>query len=392
MQGFDRIFRGLASGAAVAVLAAAVSAPALGQTAPIPTSATLVAPTLPRPVALTVTWPKVSEVERLDGNGVSFYGGVASIDGSDQYGLSVLTFDPFQSSVRATYIDAWALNAPNAASCSLTFRAVERALTQEQANALAPELATAELQTIQRDHPDLVKSGDRTREGTDVSRVVDRFSWDQNGVRFDGLSKSWVFVRLGHAYYVNKICLSQTGMGDLVVMDQLIGLNYRAGDAAAPTPGDVVPENPPAPRRLIYLPPPVGNIAVRDQDQQALESQTLGNGDPALAPAPAPPPAAAPEAVPTPTPALPMAAPVVAAPAPAPPIRRTSTTTPVQPPRAAPAPVAPAPAPAPAEAPPPAQPTFVGSPAPVPAAPAPTPDQTAAKSLTRSLNAGPPAP
>ncbi|QTC89713.1 hypothetical protein [Brevundimonas goettingensis] len=73
-----------------------------------------------------MTWPKVFEIERRDGNGVSFYGGVATIDGSDQYGLSVLNFDPFQSRVRATYIDAWALNAPNAASCSLTFRAVER--------------------------------------------------------------------------------------------------------------------------------------------------------------------------------------------------------------------------------------------------------------------------
>jgi len=362
MLGFDRIFRGLASGAAVAVLAAAstsaMARTAAAQTSSTQTSSALTAPTLPRPVALAVTWPKVSEVERLDGNGVSFYGGVASIDGSDQYGLSVLTFDPFQSMVRATYIDAWALTAPNPASCSLTFRAVDRPLTQEQANAMVPELATVELRTIEKDHPDLVKAGDRTREGTDVIRVVDRFSWGgaDGAAKFDGLSRSWVFVRLGRAYYVNKICLSQTGMGDLVVMDQLIGLNYRTGDAPAPTPGDVVPENPPPSRPLVRLPPPVGNIVARDQDRQALESQTLDGGvEAATAPARAADPGPAP-ARETPAPAAVVTPPL------------------------APAPATASPAPA-----------FVASPAPGSVAPVPTPDQTVARSLTQSLNGGPPA-
>jgi hypothetical protein len=207
-----------------------------------------------------VTWPKVAEVDRRDGNGVSFYGGVATIDGSDQYGLSLLAFDPFQSRVRATYIDAWALNAPNAASCSVTFRAVERALTQDQANALNPELATAEFETIKRDHPDLVRSGERTREGSGDTRVVDRFSWggaDGVGPRFDGLSKSWVFVRFGKAYYVQQ---------DLPVADR-----HRRPDGHGPADRPELPHRrrPPIPcppirfprtppRQLIYLPPPVG--------------------------------------------------------------------------------------------------------------------------------------
>jgi hypothetical protein len=366
MLGFDRIFRGLASGAAVAALAAA---PAWAQTAPMQplparTGSALTAPTLPRPVALTVTWPKVMEVERMDGNGVSFYGGVASIDGSDQYGLSVLTFDPFQSSVRATYIDAWALNAPDAASCSLTFRAVDRPLTQDQANALAPELAGAELQTIQKDHPDLIKSGERTREGTDVVRVVDRFRWTETGKTFDGLSKSWIFVRLGRAYYVNKICLSQTGLPDLTVMDQLIGLTYRTGDAPAPAPGDLTAESPPTPRRLIYLPPPVGNIVARAQDKQALESQTLDGQtsgvETEIAAAAVHEPATTPHPVPPPVPAV------------------------VAPEPEAPRPVALVVEAAPAPVPPPA-------PAPIPAAQVPAPDQTVARGLTQSLNGAPPA-
>ncbi|NBW16218.1 MAG: hypothetical protein EBR82_50375, partial [Caulobacteraceae bacterium] len=334
MPGFDRIFRGLSCGAAVAVLAG-VMTPALAQTAaPIPAPAiqparSLIPPTINRPVASGVTWPKVFEIERRDGNGVSFYGGVATIDGSDQYGLSVLSFDPFQSRVRATYIDAWALNAPNAASCSVTFRAVERALTQDQANALNPELATAEFETVKRDHPDLVRTGERTREGSGDTRVVDRFSWggtDATGPRFDGLSKSWVFVRFGKAYYVNKICLSQNGLGDLNVMDQLIGLNYRTGDAPDPLPADQVPENPPAARQLIYLPPPVGNIVARDQDRQALESQTAtgAEGEAGRTPEPAPAPAAAPVETqpPAPTPQPVVAEPIPVRETPAP--RRTA--------------------------------------------------------------------
>ncbi|GEM_PF-2658911 len=423
MLGFDRIFRGLASGAAVAVLAG-VMTPALAQPAPqtaaLPpppprSTGTLIAPTLSRPVAAGVTWPKVPEIERRDGNGVSFYGGVATIDGSDQYGLSVLNFDPFQSRVRATYIDAWALNAPNAASCSLTFRAVERPLTQDQANALNPELATAEFETIKRDHPDLVRTGERTREGSGDTRVVDRFSWggaDGAGPRFDGLSKSWVFVRFGKAYYVNKICLSQTGIGDLTVMDQLIGLNYRTGDAPDPLPADQVPENPPAPRQLIYLPPPVGNIVARDQDRPQLESQTAsgpeGEAAPAVrAPEPAPEPAPVETPPPAPGPVAPVAARPVAEPSRAPetsaPTRRTTPA--ARPAQSAPAQSAPA-QPAPAATAPvletpkaetpaieaPAQPAFVASPTPVPAPPpAPTSDQSQARSLTRSLNGTPPA-
>lgn len=367
MLGFDRIFRALASGAAIAVLAGATSPafaqPAL-QTAALPpppprSTGTLIAPTLSRPVAAGVTWPKVAEVDRRDGNGVSFYGGMATIDGSDQYGLSLLAFDPFQSRVRATYIDAWALNAPNAASCSVTFRAVERALTQDQANALNPELATAEFETIKRDHPDLVRSGERTREGSGDTRVVDRFSWggaDGAGPRFDGLSKSWVFVRFGKAYYVNKICLSQTGIGDLTVMDQLIGLSYRTGDAPDPLPADQVPENPP--RQLIYLPPPVGNIVARDQDRQALESQTLESRNsetPAVAPV-APTPAVAPPVTPEPE---------------------------------APVPTPAAVEPGPASAPAPAGQVFVAGPTPPPPAPVPTPAQSVARGLTQSLNGGP---
>jgi hypothetical protein len=371
MLGFDRIFRGLASGAALAVLAGAAG-PALAQPAPqtaaLPpppprSTGTLIAPTLSRPVAAGVTWPKVFEVDRRDGNGVSFYGGVATIDGSDQYGLSLLAFDPFQSRVRATYIDAWALNAPNAASCSVTFRAVERALTQDQANAVNPELATAEFETIKRDHPDLVRTGERTREGSGDTRVVDRFSWGgtaDTGPRFDGLSKSWVFVRFGKAYYVNKICLSQTGIGDLTVMDQLIGLSYRTGDAPEPLPADQVPENPPSSRQLIYLPPPVGNIVARDQDRQTLESQTASGAEGEAAPAAR---AAEPEPAPVPVGA--------------PPVVTTPVVTPPPPAIAAPAEAAP-------------QPAFVASATPSPVPPAPTPDQTAARTLTRSLNGTPP--
>ncbi|QTC89714.1 hypothetical protein [Brevundimonas goettingensis] len=204
--------------------------------------------------------------------------------------------------------------------------------------------------------------------------MVDRFSWggtDGAGPRFDGLSKSWVFVRFGKAYYVNKICLSQTGIGDLTVMDQLIGLNYRTGDAPEPLPADQVPENPAPSRPLIYLPPPVGNIVARDQDRQALESQTVSAGEAETTPARAPEPA--PEQAPVPEPAAPVAAPVAG------------------PPSAPSAPPVAAPVPAPvAEAPP--EPAFVASPAPVPAPPpVPTPDQTQARSLTRSLNGTPPA-
>jgi hypothetical protein len=408
-MGFDRIFRSLTSGVAVALLAV-VAVPVLAQTAPVPAVPTrvgspLTPPTITRPVALGVTWPKVSEVERMDGNGISFYGGVASIDGSDQYGLSVLTFDPFKSSIRAIYIDAWALNAPDAASCALTFRHVERPLTQEQANALTPELANVELQTIEEDHPDLVKLGAREHEGTGVVRLVDKFSWGPAEARVDGLSKSWVFIRLGQAYYVNKVCLSKTGLADLTVIDQLIGLNYRTGDAPIPTPGDRVPENPPPSHPLVYLPPPVGNIVARDQDQQALESQTLSGAEGESA-QPAAPPAAPPAAQPRATPPAPALAPA-RAPEPVPaPVSRTpapaSVPTPVPAPLAATpqpaasgsvAPVvgAPAPAPAPAPAAPtPAVVTFVSSPPAAP--PAAAPVSTVARSLTRSLNAGPPTP
>lgn len=362
MHGIDRLIRGLTSNnLAVAVVA-------LMTAGLMPVLAAAQTPALRRPVALAVTWPTTGGVERSDGNGLVLDGGVASIDGSDQYGLSVLSVDEAQSAVRATYIDAWALNAPDAASCSITFRRVDRPLTQTQANALADSLASVELTTIGKDHPDLVKTGERDREGAAVTRYVDRFSWGTAEARVDGLSKTWLFVRMGKAYYANKICLSHTGLADLTVFDQLIGLNYRTGDAPIPVPGDVVPENPePAPR--ISLPPPVGNIQA-----QTVEAQTLDVRGAEVEDAPGSP--------------QPQATPPSVARAVEPMSDEAADTLPQS---TSPDPVLPAP-PASAEPAPSGSPaTFAASPAAPRPTPSPTPDQARALGLTRSLNAGPPA-
>ncbi|CAN5137381.1 hypothetical protein BH10PSE2_BH10PSE2_05130 [soil metagenome] len=222
---------------------------------------------IPRPVSVDVVWPTTGEVERRDGNGLSIAGGVATVDGSDQYGLRALQVDTERESVSFIYVDAWALDAARPPSCAFTFRHVARSLTQAEANDLSNDLASAEMTRLEGDHGDITEVGHRSTEGAAVTRRVDRFTFSIDDGIANGLSKTWVFVLDGKAYYVNKVCLAPDTAA-LTVIDQLIGLNYRSGvtpppSAPAPasqSPASQTPSSPAAPGALsvppLAAPPP----------------------------------------------------------------------------------------------------------------------------------------
>lgn len=177
-------------------------------------------------VATGVAWPTEGGVTRNGGNGLSIDGGVAEIDESTQYALAALGVDA-DGVIRFTYADTWTLERPEPSYCDFTFRRVERGLTQAGANALARRLAGIELGRLKGVHTGLTSTGDQTTEGTAVTRVVDRFTWPEEERTVVGLSKTWIFVRDAKAYYVNKTCVSPVDADNLIVIDQLIGLNYR---------------------------------------------------------------------------------------------------------------------------------------------------------------------
>ena len=185
-------------------------------------------PTTPVPlVAPGIAWPSEGGVVRSGVNGLIIDGGLASVDESIEYSLSALTIDA-DGVIRFTYADTWTLERPEPSVCDFTFRRVERALTQAEANTLAIRLSTVELDRMKAMKPGLETTGVQTVEGSAVVRqIVDRFAWPDAGRTAVGLSKTWIFVRDTKAYYVNKTCVSHDDASNLIVIDQLIGLNYR---------------------------------------------------------------------------------------------------------------------------------------------------------------------
>lgn len=185
-------------------------------------------PTTPVPlVAPDIAWPSEGGVVRSGVNGLIIDDGVASVDESIEYSLGALTIDA-DGVIRFTYADTWTLERPEPSICDFTFRRVERAQTQVEANALAIRLSAVELERMKTLRPGLETTGAQTVEGSAVVRqIVDRFTWPEAGRTAVGLSKTWIFVRDAKAYYVNKTCVSHEDAANLVVIDQLIGLNYR---------------------------------------------------------------------------------------------------------------------------------------------------------------------
>ncbi|CAN5154277.1 hypothetical protein BH10PSE1_BH10PSE1_02470 [soil metagenome] len=204
------------------------------------------AQTRPMFVAPSVTFPTTGGVVRAGQNGLVIDEGVASVDESDQYSLLALSIDPPDDVIRFTYGDAWTLTEPRPSSCVFTFRRVERTLTQAAANDLAVTLAGIELQRLKEAHPLLTTTGDTETSGTVVKQRIDRFTWTEDektapaadsadataepkatAATVFGLSKTWLFVLSGKAYYANKTCFSWGTAAELTVIDQLIGLDYH---------------------------------------------------------------------------------------------------------------------------------------------------------------------
>ena len=206
-----------------AIFAAAGLSAAVAQTRP-PVAPVLIAPGL--------VWPTVGGVTRVGVNGLNIDGGVAGVDESTQYSLSSLVIDA-EGVIRFTYSDTWTLEQPVPSSCDFTFRRVERTLTQSGANDLAKRLSAIELQRLKDAHPGLTTGGLQVTTGPVVHQLTDRFTWPEGGATIHGLTRTWIFVLTGKAYYVNKTCLSHEDAADLTVIDQLIGLDYHRDKPAA---------------------------------------------------------------------------------------------------------------------------------------------------------------
>jgi len=189
-------------------------------------------PAAPALVSPTVAWPATGGVARVGANGLDIDGGVAGVDESTQYSLSSLTTDA-DGVIRFTYSDTWTLEQPVPSSCDFTFRRVERALTQTAANDLAKRLSAIELQRLKDARPGLATGGLQVTTGAVVHQLTDRFTWPDGDKTAHGLTRTWIFVLTGKAYYVNKTCTSHEDAADLTVIDQLIGLDYHRDKPAA---------------------------------------------------------------------------------------------------------------------------------------------------------------
>ena len=129
-------------------------------------------PTTPVPlVAPGVAWSSEGGVARSGVNGLSIDDGVASVDESTQYSLSALTIDA-DGVIRFTYADTWTLERPEPSVCDFTFRRVERALSQAEANALALRLSSVELERMKTLRPGLETTSAQTVEGSAVVRMT----------------------------------------------------------------------------------------------------------------------------------------------------------------------------------------------------------------------------
>lgn len=190
-------------------------------------------PVDPGLVAADVVWPEAGGVVRSGANGLSLDGGVASVDESASYSLTTVSTDETQDSVRFTYADSWTLKEPVPATCAFTFRRLGQELTQPQANLMARRLANTERDALKQAHPDLAATAAQGVEGSAVvHQYVDRFTFTEEGKTVHGLGRSWIFVLRAKPYYVHKVCLSHDTAEDVIVIDQLIGLDYHR-DAVA---------------------------------------------------------------------------------------------------------------------------------------------------------------
>jgi len=186
------------------------------------------------PVLITpgLVWPGTGGVDRVGVNGLTIDGGVAGVGESAQYSLSSLVAEA-DGVIRFTYADTWTLERPEPSSCDFTFRRVERPLTQAEANDLAKRLSAIELQRLKEARTGLATAGLQVTTGAVVHQLTDRFTWPEGDGTAHGLTRTWIFVLGGKAYYVNKTCTSHEDAANLTVIDQLIGLDYHRDRPAA---------------------------------------------------------------------------------------------------------------------------------------------------------------
>lgn len=196
-------------------------------------------------VAPSVVWPTDAGITRRGVNGLSIDRGVASTAESPDYVLTALTVSA-DDIIRFTYAESAAPEAEAAGTCDFTFRRVERALTQDEANALAERLGAIEMRALRDGRRGLELVGAPEVKGSSAVRhYVQRYASGSEADRARGVGKTWIFVREGRAYYVHKRCETHGGDGMLTELDQRIGLDYRrdpSPEAAAPmmaaaTPG-----------------------------------------------------------------------------------------------------------------------------------------------------------
>lgn len=187
--------------------------------------------------APSVVWPADAGIARRGGNGLSIDRGVASTPESMDYVLTALSVSA-DDIIRFSYAESAAPEAENAGSCDFTFRRVERALTQTQANELAERLGGMEMRALKDGRRGLELVGPVEVKGSaTVRHYVQNFTAGSGDDRTRGVGKTWIFVREGRAYYVHKRCETHGGEGMLAELDQRIGLDYRRD----PAPGDPAP-------------------------------------------------------------------------------------------------------------------------------------------------------
>ena len=225
-------------GSATAVAAACVAA-GMVWTAPALAQQAMTAP--------SVVWPTDAGILRRGGNGLSIDHGVASTPESPDYVLTALSVSD-DDIIRFTYAESAAPEAEAAGACDFTFRRVERALDQTQANELAGRLADIEMRALRDGRRGVELVGALETKGSPIVRhYVQAYVQGQGDNRTRGVGKTWIFVREGKAYYVHKRCETHGGEAMLAELDQRIGLDYRR-DApvgeAAPLMASVVATRP----------------------------------------------------------------------------------------------------------------------------------------------------
>ena len=184
--------------------------------------------------APSVVWPTDAGVLRRGGNGLSIDQGVASTVESPEYVLTALSVSD-DDIIRFTYAESAAPEAEAAGECDFTFRRVERALDQNQANDLAARLAEIEMRALKDGRRGVELVGAMQTRGSSIVRhYVQTYVQGQGDDRVRGVGKTWIFVREGRAYYVHKRCQTHGGEAMLAELDQRIGLDYRRD----PAPGE----------------------------------------------------------------------------------------------------------------------------------------------------------